>query len=115
MDVVQGEGGKCEKISGLDTPSMSIEPPKQDRVQKMGLRRKVGVRAFRSWSTHGGIAIGVDSVDSCWRSAIMFTKGRSFLFCGNRLTTTPGGRDTGMFHTNKPEWSDRSFFVYEEG
>jgi hypothetical protein len=45
----------------------------------------------------------------------MFTKGRSYLFCGNRLTTTPGGRDTGMFHTNKPEWSDGSFFVLRRG
>jgi hypothetical protein len=45
----------------------------------------------------------------------MFTKGRSYLFCGNRLTTTPGGRDTGMFRTNEPEWSDRSFFVLRRG
>ena len=45
----------------------------------------------------------------------MFTKGRSFLFCGNRLTTTLGGRDTGMFHTNEPEWSDGSFFVLRKG
>ena len=65
MDVVQGEGGKCEKISGLDMLRMSAEPLKQDRVQKTGLRQKVGMRVFCSWSAHGGITIGVDSVDSC--------------------------------------------------
>ena len=65
MDVVQGEGGECEKISGLDTSRMSAEPLKQDRVRKTGLWRKVGMHVFRSRSAHGGIAIGVDSVDSC--------------------------------------------------